>query len=102
MRVSTSTKASMLACGSCRPRIHTTSIRDGSTVSGQPPRPEEPEQPKMGLFQTPARPAGGRFTCGEYGIIPRLGLAATPFHDKPTPLGPSPFATAHTAIWARL
>src|SRR6266542_3827735 len=55
MRVSTSTKASMLACGSCRPRIHTTSVRDGSTVSGQPPRPEEPEQPKMGLFQTPAR-----------------------------------------------
>src|SRR6266542_619575 len=53
MRVSTSTKASMLACGSCRPRIHTTSVRDGSTVSGQPPRPEEPEQPKMGLFQTP-------------------------------------------------
>src|SRR6266498_1420320 len=56
MRVSTSTKASMLACGSCRPRIHTTSVRDGSTVSGQPPRPEEPEQPKMGLFQTPVRP----------------------------------------------
>src|SRR6266540_4911172 len=55
MRVSTSTKASMLACGSCRPRIHTTSVRDGSTVSGQPPRPEEPEQPNMGLFQTPAR-----------------------------------------------
>src|SRR6266542_3117935 len=55
MRVSTSTKASMLACGSCRPRIHTTSVRDGSTVSGQPPRPEEPEQPKMGLFQTPAK-----------------------------------------------
>src|SRR6266542_2964189 len=55
MRVSTSTKASMLACGSCRPRIHTTSVRDGSTVSGQPPRPEAPEQPKMGLFQTPAR-----------------------------------------------
>src|SRR6266540_3129704 len=58
MRVSTSTKASMLACGSCRPRIHTTSVRDGSTVSGQPPRPEEPEQPKMGLFQTPVRSGG--------------------------------------------
>src|SRR6266536_1974442 len=68
MRVSTSTKASMLACGSCRPRIHTTSIRDGSTVSGQPPRPEEPEQPKMGLFQTPARRAN-------HGGEPRRGAA---------------------------
>src|SRR6266542_4890817 len=63
MRVSTSTQASMLACGSCRPLIHTTSVRDGATVSGQPPRPEEPEQPKMGLFQTPAS---------------RLSLPATP------------------------
>src|SRR6266545_7902599 len=55
MRVSTSTNASMLACGSCRPRITTTSVRDGSTLSGQPLRPEEPETPKMSLFQSPAR-----------------------------------------------
>src|SRR6266545_4312507 len=54
MRVSTSTNASMLACGSCRPRITTTSVRDGSTLSGQPLRPEEPETPKMSLFQSPA------------------------------------------------
>src|SRR6266540_3625752 len=77
MRVSTSTKASMLACGSCRPRIHTTSIRDGSTVSGQPPRPEEPEQPKMGLFQTPARRRGLvalLFVAG--GSLRRADLAA--------------------------
>src|SRR6266511_469029 len=112
MRVSTSTKASMLACGSCRPRIHTTSVRDGSTVSGQPPRPEEPEQPKMGLFQTPARVdsgAGVRWliaiglivaatACGPNAAPITLDAQATPtpvpWKLEPTPTAGPPTLTA--------
>src|SRR5438270_8454931 len=71
-RVSTSTNASMLACGSCRPRITTTSVRDGSTLSGQTLRPEEPETPKISLFQGPLRgdvlgPLGARFQHLSFG-----------------------------------
>src|SRR5436309_7744337 len=54
-RVSMSMNASMLTCGSCSPRIPTTSLRDGSTVSGAPISPEQPQPPKVGVFHQPAR-----------------------------------------------
>src|SRR5205807_10300683 len=49
-RVSMSMNASMLTCGSCSPRIPTTSLQDGSTVSGAPISPEEPQTTKVGFF----------------------------------------------------
>src|SRR6266568_403829 len=53
-RISMSMNASMLTCGSCSPRIPTTSLRDGSTVSGAPISPEEPQPTKVGVFHQPA------------------------------------------------
>src|SRR5438552_1397985 len=51
IRVSKSMNASIVTCGSCSPRTPTTSARDGSTVSGATTSPEEPPDPKMGVFQ---------------------------------------------------
>src|SRR5207244_7363850 len=45
----------MLACFLVRPRTATTSLRDASTVSAPPTRPEEPESTKVGAFHQPAR-----------------------------------------------
>src|SRR5713101_4282959 len=53
-RVSMSMNTSMLTCGSCSPRIPTTSLRDGSTVSGARISPEEPQTTKVGVFHQPA------------------------------------------------
>src|SRR5204863_6575312 len=59
-RSSRSTNASIVACGSRRPRIHATSLEDGSTLSGPPTQPEESNPIGVGVFPQPARVASGQ------------------------------------------
>src|SRR4051812_33503198 len=53
-RSSRSTNANIVACGSRRPRMHTTSLEDGSTISVPPTQPEEPNPTGVGVFPQPA------------------------------------------------
>src|SRR2546428_2167568 len=51
-RVVMSMNASMLTCGSCSPRIPTTSLRDGSTVSGALSHRKSRRPPKWAFFSS--------------------------------------------------
>src|SRR4051794_4353600 len=54
-RSSRSTNANIVACGSRRPRMHTTSLEDGSTISVPPTQPEEPNPTGVGVFPQPVK-----------------------------------------------
>src|SRR5205085_1861693 len=88
----------MLACSLVRPRTATTSLRDGSTVSAPPTRPEEPKSTRVGAFHQPANeaslgPPSSRGTLHPHAALRQrvkyLGLAAMrPATDRPLRRGP--------------